>query len=44
MLNFIAVLLIYIILLKIQKNNLLFVNKSKIQKYEKLLCDEIICF
>ena len=44
MLNFIAALLIYIILLKIQKNKLYFVNKSKTQQYEKLQCDEIICF
>ncbi len=44
MLNFIVALLAYIIILKIQKNKLLFINKSKIQQYEKLLCDEIICF
>ena len=43
MLNLLAALLVYIILLKIQKNTLLFINKNKLKNYEKLLCDEILC-
>lgn len=43
MLHFITTILIYIILLKIQKKTLIYIDKLKLKKYEELVCDEILC-
>ncbi len=43
MLHFITTFFIYIILLKLQKKTLIYIDKLKLEKYDKLVCDEILC-